>query len=116
MNKNGGRAAHYTELAELHERIRAADLEGYLLSAAQSIETAVERATELRAAVDRQMAALATDAEKWRAAATLSHVDAALTKYPEVRSVLLRIGQTYDRMAASVKDLDERHLKKRSAA
>jgi uncharacterized sporulation protein YeaH/YhbH (DUF444 family) len=115
MNKKEDGSRHYPHFMQLHERMRAARPEGRLLIAARTVETAAERARKMRATVDRQIAALATDAERWRAAATLSHVDAALASYPEIRSALLRIGEGYDRMATSAVDSHHRHFKKRAA-
>ena len=120
MNKNAsGRVTKYSQLTSLHDRTRAADSEGRLLTAARSIETAAERARKMREIVDRQMAALATDADHWRAAATLAHVDAALITYPEIRADLLRIGRIYERIAVSAAHIHREHVnrrKKRSAA
>jgi hypothetical protein len=117
MNKSGqDRAAKCSQLTQLHEAIRAPELEARLLSATQRGETAAERARKLRAAFDRQITALAADAENWRAAATLSHVDASLTTYPEIRSALLRIGEIYDSIADAAMENYERLIRKRSAA
>ena len=75
-----------------------------------------ERGREVRKIVERQMAALAADAEEWKAAATLAHVNAALSVHSDIASALVRISQIYDQMAASASRTHMRYLNKRSAA